>query len=217
MRRAGLLLAGCGLYDGSEVQETVLLVLALRKRGLRLLFLAPDVEQKDVVDHSTGEAVGDAPPRRVLLEAARITRGLIRTLAEVAPEELDALVIPGGLGVVKNLCVPGPGLYGDGPVRPEVADYLDRLAARKVPVAAIGLAEVVLARHQDRPLRHEPLAMAASQVVLDDERRVVFTPGFMGSDDVTEVAQGIDRLADEICRFLGMPPPGLRVRQGAGT
>ncbi|MBZ5640391.1 MAG: isoprenoid biosynthesis protein ElbB [Acidobacteriia bacterium] len=213
MRRVGVLLSGCGTYDGSEIQETVLLVLALARRGMESLFLAPDVEQRDVVDHSTGDTRPEAAPRRVLVESARIARGVVAAVHETPETQLDALAIPGGMGAVKNLCLEGPGLLGLGPLRPDVVALLDALTARKAPVAVMGLAEVVLARHQGRPLGQEPVYVPASEVVVDEERRTLFTPGFMGSDDLEEVAVGIDRLADHLARWLGVHPE-LRLRKG---
>ncbi len=214
MRRVGVLLSGCGTYDGSEAQETVILVLALRRLGLRPVFLAPDAEQRDVVDHTTGETVEDAPARRVLLEAGRLSRGVIRPLGDVAPGELDALVIPGGLGTVKNLCLAGKSRLGGETPRPEVAALLDDLASRGAPVAAVGLARVVLDRHANRPLSNDPIAVSASEVVVDEAGGSLFTPGFMGSSEVTEVAVGLERLVAELGRRLGVDP-ALRVRKGA--
>jgi enhancing lycopene biosynthesis protein 2 len=204
MKRVGVLLAGCGRYDGSEAQEAVLLNLSLRRRGLRPIFLAPDESQRDVVDHSTGNTVDDSPPRVVLHEAARLVRGPVRTPDEVGAAELDALVIPGGSGAVKNLCLPGEGPLGVGPVRDDVGRILDGLRQRGAPVAVVGLAEIVLARHEDRPLDGAPMAVPPTEIVADDERMTLFTPGFMGTDDITEAARGLDRLVDELARRLGM-------------
>jgi enhancing lycopene biosynthesis protein 2 len=212
MRRVGVLLSGCGTYDGSEIQETVLLVFALARRGMEPVFLAPEVEQRDVVDHSTGDVRPEAAPRQVLVEAARIARGVVTALHETPPGHLDALAIPGGMGAVKNLCRSEPGLLGFGPVRSDVAAVLDELLGRKAPVAVLGLAEAVLARHQGRPLGQEPVWVAAREVVVDEERKTLFTPGFMGSDDLEEVAEGIERLADHLARWLGVHPK-LRVRK----
>jgi enhancing lycopene biosynthesis protein 2 len=210
MKRVGLLLSGCGLHDGTEVQEAVLLILALVRRGLRPVYLAPDVEQRDVVDHSTGGAVDGAPPRAVISEAARLTRGVIRPLGEVSPQELDALVIPGGAGNVKNLCLPDDRPLGGGTLRKEVRELLDGLAERGAPVAALGLGEVVLARHQDRPLGNDPAMLPPSEVVVDSKRNYLFSPGFMGTDDITQAAEGIEKLAAELARSLGIarPPEG---------
>lgn len=202
MRRVGVLLSGCGRYDGSEVQETVLLVLALRRRGLRPVFLAPDAEQRDVVDHTTGTVVESAAARQVLHEGARLTRGVIRPLHEVSASELDALVIPGGSGVLKNLCEPNGGL-GAGALRGDVRRLLDGLRERSAPVAAVGLGELVLARHEGRPLSDLPITMQATGIVADRDRRVLFTPGFVGTDEITEAAEGIERLVGELAGWLG--------------
>lgn len=213
MRRVGVLLSGCGIYDGSEVQETVLLIFALKRLGMRPVYLAPDIEQRDVVNHATGETVEKAEPRHVVTESARLTRGVIQTLGEVSALELDALVIPGGLGVVKNLCSPGTGALGGGPPRPEVAALLRALGERGSPVGVIGLADVVLARHQDRPLGQEPVSAEATGVIVDAERRTLFTPGFLGSDSVTDVALGIERLVEQLGRWLGVSR-ALMVQEG---
>jgi len=213
MRRIGVLLCGCGAYDGSEIQETVLLVLALSRRSMDAAFLAPDIEQRDVVDHSTGDLLESAPPRGVLVEAARIARGAVSPIHEMPEALLDALVIPGGMGTVKNLCLPGSGPLGLGDLRPEVASLLGALAARKAPVAALGLAQAVLRRHQGRPLDQEPVWVPSREVVVDEERRTLFTPGFMGTGDLEEVAEGIDRLVEHLARWLGVHP-GLEMRRG---
>ena len=110
------------------------MVLAVRRRGLRPVYLAPNVEQRSVVDHTSGTVDADAPPRRVIAEAARIARGVVQTLGEMRASDLDALVIPGGAGVVDNLCDPGDRPLGGGPLRPEVATLFDELASRRAPV-----------------------------------------------------------------------------------
>jgi enhancing lycopene biosynthesis protein 2 len=205
MKRVGILLAGCGRHDGSDAQETVVLTLAVRRRGLRAIFIAPDEVQRDVVDHASGNVIDDAPPRGVLREAARLVRGPVRSLREVASGELEALVIPGGSGVVKNLCLPGTGPLGVGPVRPEVGRLLEELRERRAPVAVVGLGEVVLARHQDRPLDGAPMTVPPGEIVVDEARGTLFTPGFMGTDEIAEAACGLERLVEEIARRVGAP------------
>jgi enhancing lycopene biosynthesis protein 2 len=41
--------------------------------------------------------------RNVLLESARIARGNVKPLTELKASDYDALVVPGGFGVAKNL------------------------------------------------------------------------------------------------------------------
>jgi len=69
---------------------------------------------------------------------------------------------------------------------------------RKAPVAVLGLAEAVLAKLQERPVSNEAIAVPAADVVADEERRTLFTPGFMATDDLLAVAEGIERLADRL-------------------
>lgn len=211
MRRVGVLLSGCGGHDGSDVQETVLLVLALRRRGARPIYLAPDVAQRDVVDHASGARDEGAQERQVIVEAARLARGVIRKLGEVSAGDLDALVIPGGAGVVGNLCEAGNRPLGGGPLLPEVRALLDDLAGRSAPVGAVGLAEVIIARHRDRPLSNAPVGVPPREVVVDEDGSLLFTPGFLGGDEVLEVSEGIDGMVERLLRMVG---PG---EAGAGS
>jgi enhancing lycopene biosynthesis protein 2 len=204
VRHVGVLLSGCGVHDGSDVQETVLLVLALRRRGARPVYLAPEVAQRDVVDHTTGTRDDDAQERHVLAEAARLARGVVRKLGEVSAADLDALVIPGGAGVVGNLCEAGERPLGGGPLLPEVGALLDDLAGRSAPVGAVGLAQVIVDRHRDRPLSNAAMNVPPREVVVDDDGSFLFTPGFMGGDELLEVSEGIDGMVD---RLLGMAGP----------
>ncbi len=103
MPKVGVLLSGCGVQDGSEIYESVLTILALDKAGATWLAMAPDVEQAHVVNHYTGEEER-LHKRHALTEAARIVRGKITSVSEISAHDIDALIIPGGFGVVKNLC-----------------------------------------------------------------------------------------------------------------
>src|SRR5688500_5932707 len=103
--KVGVLLAGCGVLDGSEVYEAVLTILAIERAGAEVAAVAPDIDMAEVINHyrgtdvRTGEAGG--PARSVLGQSARIVRGKITSLKEVSAHNFDALIIPGGYGVVK--------------------------------------------------------------------------------------------------------------------
>ncbi len=99
--KIGVVLSGCGVYDGAEIHEAVLTLLAIARSGAQAVCFAPDKPQADVINHLTGEAMAET--RNVLIEAARITRGDIRPLSRAQPEELDALIVLGGFGAAKNL------------------------------------------------------------------------------------------------------------------
>ena len=91
----------CGVFDGTEIHEAVLTLLAIEEEGI-LALLAPNVEQMHVVDHTTGE-VEEGAKRSVFSESARIARGAekLTELAEYDPMEFDAIVFPGGFGGAK--------------------------------------------------------------------------------------------------------------------
>ena len=50
----GVILSGCGVYDGSEIYETTLTLLALSQRGLNAQIFAPNENQMHVIDHLQG-------------------------------------------------------------------------------------------------------------------------------------------------------------------
>ena len=116
-KKVGVLLSGCGVYDGAEIHESVLTLLALDRAGAEIVCMAHDMEQLHVMNHYSKTESDEK--RNVLIESARIARGDIQNLADVTASQMDALIIPGGFGAAKNLsnfAVKGP----DATVHPEV-------------------------------------------------------------------------------------------------
>lgn len=101
MKKIGVVLSGCGVYDGTEIHEAVITLLAIARSGAQAICFAADKAQTDVINHLTGEPMAES--RNVLVEAARIARGDIQPLAAARAEDLDALIVPGGFGAAKNL------------------------------------------------------------------------------------------------------------------
>lgn len=93
-----VLLAGCGLGDGSCIEEVILTYAALDKYGYDYTPVAEDLLVPSV-NHLTEQM---AEKRNILLEAARIGRGRIKDIREIDFEEYDALIIPGGIGLLNN-------------------------------------------------------------------------------------------------------------------
>ena len=100
MAKVGVVLAGCGVYDGAEIHESVITMLALDRAGAEKIMMAPDIDQLHVINHLNGEEMDEG--RNVLVESARIARGDIKSLSEVHESDLDALIFPGGFGVAKT-------------------------------------------------------------------------------------------------------------------
>jgi enhancing lycopene biosynthesis protein 2 len=215
--RVGVLLAGSGVYDGSEIHEAVITLLALDRAGAQIVCAAPRVDQMHVVDHLTGD-VASGERRSVLVEAARIARGQVKDLATLEASDVDALILPGGFGAAKNLCdfaVKGAACT----VHPEVARVLREVHAARKPIGAICIAPVVVARvlgaegprltigddaDTARAIeamggKHE--ACTVDAIVVDRERRIVSTPAYMLALRISEAATGIEALVHEVLRM----------------
>lgn len=211
--RVALVLSGCGVQDGSEIHEAVLALLALDRLDCEVVCAAPDVAQKDVVDHRTGKATKEK--RNVLAESARIARGNVVAVATLKADALDAVVLPGGYGAAKNLCSFAAGT-ADWTVEAETARLLKEMHAARKPIGAMCIAPVVLARlFGDEKLtltigsdaataariaakgaRHQECR--ADQIVIDEEARVVTTPAYMLAQGIAEAARGIDKLCQAV-------------------
>ncbi|BBI64052.1 hypothetical protein HSBAA_53580 [Vreelandella sulfidaeris] len=101
-KQVAVILAGCGVYDGSEIYETTLTLLRLDQLGIGYHCFAPNIEQHHVVNHLTQEVV-ENEQRNVLQESARLARGEISPLEDLVADNFDAVFVPGGFGVAKNL------------------------------------------------------------------------------------------------------------------
>ena len=200
--RIGVLLGGCGLYDGSDVFETVLVIQALEAAGERALLLAPDRTQTRTIDHRTGDVM-PGEERNVLRESARLGRGRVQDLADVPPDDLEALIVPGGYGPAVNL---GGGFAETGAARgldPGVERFLRACLEAGKPVGLVGLGEIpirlLLGQEVEAPA--SPANPAALRV--DDRHRLVFTPGFATFTRIADVRTGIDAMVERVLALLG--------------
>jgi enhancing lycopene biosynthesis protein 2 len=216
--KVGVLLAGCGVFDGAEIHEAVVTLLALDRAGAEAVCIAPDKDQHHVVNHLLGQPSAGEPARNVLVESARIARGRIQSLGKVDAASLDALILPGGFGVAKNLCdfalVGGPCT-----VDPEVAALVRSVHQAGKPIGAMCIAPVVLAsvlgNHRPRltigndagtasaieAMGGQHVPCATSDVVVDTANGLVTTPAYMLASWIGEAATGIEKLVAEVLRM----------------
>jgi len=219
MPTVGVLLSGCGVFDGAEIHESVLTLLALDQRGAKYICCAPNVNQAVVIDHVTKKPA--AEKRNVLHEAARIARGEIRNVAQVRAAELDALILPGGFGAAKNLCdFADRGAECD--VQPDVEKLVgDMLAAHK-PVGAICIAPALLARVAGRrglkatlTIGHDAGTAKAiraagceheecpvTEFIVDAKNKIVSTPAYMLGPGPAAVNEGIRKLVEKVLSLI---------------
>jgi enhancing lycopene biosynthesis protein 2 len=208
-KKVGVILSGCGVYDGAEIHEAVITMLALDRHGAEMVLCAPDASQLHVINHLTGE-VAEGEQRNVLVESARIARGSIRDVAEVSADELDALILPGGFGAAKNLCdfaVSGP----DCSVHPEVARLVRAVHDQGKAVAAVCIAPAVIAKVlgtegpeltigtdadtagalETMGARH--VSCPVNDFVVDRDRKLISSPAYMLAQSISEAAEGIEK------------------------
>jgi len=186
MKKVAVILSGCGVFDGAEIHEAVISLLALARQGASVQCFAPNVPQLHVINHLTGE-VSEGESRNVLVEAARICRGQIRDVAELDAADFDALLVPGGFGAAKNLCdfayiciAPAmiPLIYGAG-----------TLATIGNDEGAANAIEAMGGSHLDCPVR---------EFVVDQERKVISTPAYMLANNIVEAADGIEKTVKQL-------------------
>ena len=219
MARVAVCLSGCGVFDGAEIHEAVLTLLALDQAGSDILCCAPNVEQANVVDHLTRSS-STGQKRNVLVEAARIARGEIADLVTVRADAIDALIFPGGLGAAQNLSTFAADA-ADCQVNPDVERLVTEMLDARKPIGAICIAPAMLARIVGRRGLHATLTVgtdrqmaaaiehmgarhadcACESCVVDHEHRIVTTPAYMLARGPAEVFEGIRRLVGEVLRL----------------
>lgn len=216
--KVGVVLGGCGVFDGSEIHEAVAILIALDRRGAEVVCMAPNIPVAGVVNHLTRQP--DPHGRNVLEESARIARGKVRDIAGVRAGDLDALVFPGGFGAARNLCdFASAGAACT--VNPEVARLLSDMHAAGKPIGLACIAPVlaakVLGAHAprltigtDQGTADAIRSMGATHVntgptdvCVDDTARVVTTPCYMNDVGPWAVFQGAQKMVEEVLRMAG--------------
>lgn len=155
----GILLSGSGVYDGAEIQEAVLSMLAVSELGDTYTCIGVNAEQFHVINHLTGEPMNES--RNMLVEAARIARGNIVPIQDIQPADIDGLIIPGGFGNAKNFtkwAFEGP----DGNILPEVKLLLVNLVNVGKPIAALCVSPVVVAKALEGSNIHPALTLGTT-------------------------------------------------------
>ncbi len=218
MKKFAVVLSGCGVYDGTEIQEAVLTLLAIDKAGASYQCFAPEMEQYHTINHLTGHETGEK--RDVLAESARIARGDIKPLSGFSSDSFDALIFPGGFGAAKNLC--DWAIKGDNcNVKPEVERAVKLMSEARKPIGAICIAPVVLAglfRGTKLTTGNDPAskkfiektgnryAVAThGEVICDPEKKLFTTPCYMLEASISQIAEGTENIVREMLESMRTP------------
>lgn len=220
MPKVGVVLSGCGVYDGAEIHESVITMLALDRAGAEKIMMAPDIDQLHVINHLNGEEM-DGDGRNVLVESARIARGDIKSISEVTDSELDALIFPGGFGVAKNLS--DYAMVGANcTVNSEVAQLTRAVHKAGKPIGVMCIAPTMMAKilnldsisadltiGSDEKTASDIQSMGSNHIVcpvqgviVDKDKKIVSTPAYMEAKNMAEAADGIEKLVAEVLKMI---------------
>jgi enhancing lycopene biosynthesis protein 2 len=197
--QVGVLLSGCGHYDGTDVQEAVLCGLALDRAGARVVSLAPRRDQLHTVDHTLGDEM-EAPPRDMYRESSRILHDRIHPTPGFPLETLQGLVVPGGFGGAKNLMTSFAVLGEKRRLHPDAEEAVRHFLDAGKPVGVVGLGDILVRFLTGEPLE-DPLP-GSGAIAVDRAKRIVTTPGFKSFTRISEVAAGIDAMVREMVRMV---------------
>lgn len=214
--KAGVVLSGCGVMDGSEIHEAVLTMLCLDKAGCEILAIAPDENQKHVVNHHSNNTI-EGESRNMLQESARIARGNIQPVGSIHANSIDTLVFPGGFGAAKNLC----NFTDKGPeclVDPGIENLINEMMDKNKSLGALCIAPVIIARvlgskgcRVRLTIGNDPEVAAAintmgaehidcpyNKAVTDKQYNVVTSPAYMLAKSIKEVEDSVNAMVNEL-------------------
>lgn len=214
--KIAVILSGCGVFDGSEIYETTLTLLHIKKNGFDYECLAPNIDQHHVINHLTGEEVQET--RNVLVESARLARGEVKDIATANVKDYAAVILPGGFGAAKNLS--NFAFEGDDAklkVEAHTQKFLKAAHQAGLPLGFICISPAAVAAvafkgqelrltigkdagtaqrihnlghiHQETTLHH---------IVVDTTNAITSTPAYMGEGDITDVEIGISKLVAQV-------------------
>lgn len=214
----GILLSGCGVYDGAEIHESVFSMLAVAEAGHDYQCVSVNKNQHHVVNHLNGEEMPEE--RNMMVEAARIARGDVKEISEINPGNIDGLIIPGGFGSAKNFsdwAFKGP----DGDILPEVKLLIVNMINAGKPIVALCVSPVLVAKALEDSDFHAQLTLgnttdaspyeisgfhagieqvgavaaekATTEVLVDENLKVITAPCYMMEANVVEVRKNIQQ------------------------
>jgi len=216
VKNVAVILSGSGVYDGSELHESVLTLLAIEQQGASYRCFAPNIDQYHVINHLTGE-VSEGESRNVLVESARIARGDVEDIDDLDVASFDALILPGGFGAAKNLSNFALS-NGDYNVNEQVLNACKAFANADKPVGYMCIAPVIapfvhkegvkITIGNDKSIAEtinklgaEHQECVVSDIVIDPANKVVTTPAYMLAENISEAAEGIGKLVKAVVLF----------------
>jgi enhancing lycopene biosynthesis protein 2 len=211
MKKFAVVLSGCGVFDGAEIHEATLTLLAIEQHGAAYEIFAPDIDQHHVINHLTHKEMPEK--RNVLVESARIARGNIKPLSHFRASDFDAIIFPGGFGAAKNLST----VAFDGPnarVNPGVESAVRAMHKAGKPIGALCISPAVIARilgPVQVTIGNDPGTAGAiekmgavhiraghGEVVADKKNMIFTTPCYMLDATIVQIYEGARNVVKEM-------------------
>lgn len=212
MKKIAIVLSGCGVFDGSEIHETVSVMLALSQAGRAYQCLAANMNQTRVINHLTKAPMKET--RNVLVEAARIARGDIIDIAKADAKDYDAAIYPGGFGAVCNHSDYDQKGH-EMTVQKDVLTFAKAMAKSLKPQGFLCIAPTLISkiygpgvkqtigsdpdtRHKIEKMGGKHVIAEVNEVVVDEQHKVVSTPAYMLAKNIAEVFEGASALVKAV-------------------
>jgi enhancing lycopene biosynthesis protein 2 len=232
LRNVAVILSGCGVYDGSEIHEASACLVHLSRHSANVHMFAPDIPQKHVINHLTGETMPET--RNVLIESARIARGgdKISPIDKLQVNQFQAIVLPGGFGAAKNLSTfafDAEKMTVDERLQKILKDFLHSrkpigmccispvIAARLIPGVQLTLGKMKNLSENEaknlfpysgavmsaRQMGAETKECDVNEICVDEQHRLVTTPAFMKNAPFHEVFDGVGLMIEKVIQMIG--------------
>uniref|UniRef100_A0A8B9KNK2 Es1 protein n=1 Tax=Astyanax mexicanus TaxID=7994 RepID=A0A8B9KNK2_ASTMX len=206
--------SGCGWWDGTDVHEAAYTMYHLSRNGARFQIFAPNQQQMHVMDHmkmqpSSGEN------RNMMMESARFSHGQgmmqMQDLSRLDVNSFDAVIFPGGHGIVKNLS----SFNKDGKdckLHNDVERILKEFHHSRKPIGS-GLnisTEITMGYERDEsscwgrwPNTNMVQAVKSMGAYVDEKNKVISTPSFMWETDYHYhyIFDGIGNMVKHVMRM----------------
>tara|TARA_B100000902_G_scaffold88127_1_gene92055 strand:+ start:305 stop:991 length:687 start_codon:yes stop_codon:yes gene_type:complete len=225
--KTAVLFSGCGVYDGTEIHESVLTLLALSQKGIEYICVSPDINQTHVINHINGEEMCEE--RNTLYESARITRGDIISLDSLNMDDISSLVIPGGFGVAKNLSTWAFEDL-DSTLNYKVKKLILHCLELNKPIVSLCISPILIAKVLEEKninpkltlgnclndskyniedlhnsiskLNATPIEIDISDICVDEDLKIISAPCYMMDVKIDEVYKNITIAIDRLAKYL---------------
>lgn len=216
MKKIAIVLSGCGVFDGSEIHESVAVMIALAQAGLPYQCMAANIEQTKVINHLTKEPAVEK--RNILVESARIARGDIIDIKDAKIEDYSAAIYPGGFGAACNhsdFATKGAQMS----VQKDVLHFAQAMAKANKPQGFVCIAPVLISKiygpgveqtigcdadvaAKIKAMGGEHVSAKVNQAIVDKQHKVISTPAYMLAKNPAEVLEGAQELVKKLGALL---------------